>query len=59
MSGDKEEGGEKHPPHEKIERREDSRHRDNSRPSKEIANDQKIWEATDWDKPPPPPPRKK
>lgn len=31
--------------------------KEGTRPSREIAHDQKIQEATDWDRPPPPPRR--
>jgi hypothetical protein len=31
--------------------------KDSGRPSKGIAQDKKIHEATDWDRPPPPPKR--
>jgi hypothetical protein len=54
-----EEKKDRHHP-EKIESGRDHKQpsKDSHRPSKEIAQDQKIHEATDWDRPPPPPRKK-
>jgi hypothetical protein len=58
MTDDKKERTPHRPSEEKIEKRDPLHRQDSVRPSKEIAKDHKVHEATDWDRPPPPPKKK-